>query len=82
MIVDCDPGLCMASEDNETFCDEYSNKMLVMPLGLPDLPLCDFHADMFRDWTDDDTIRELVEIMTEEEGIDYLKEIMDDDFEG
>jgi len=80
-ISECEEGSCMASEDNENFCGEPSNKKPMMPLGLPDLPLCHFHAEMFASWTDDDTIRELVELMTDEDGMDYLKEITDDDFE-
>jgi hypothetical protein len=77
-ITECEVGFCMASEDGQSFCQEFSNKKLLMPLDLPDLPLCDYHAEMFASWTDDDTIRELVEIMTDEDGMDYLKEITDD----
>ena len=69
----------MESEE-EGFCGEFSNKKLLMPFDIPDIPMCDRHAEMFSDWTDSDTIRELVDMMTEEEAIDTLKEEFDDDF--
>ena len=80
-IVPSEDGFCMASDDEENgFCGEDSNKKLLMPFDIPDLPMCDRHAEMFADWTEADTIRELVEMMTEEESIDSLKEDLDGDF--
>lgn len=81
MIVEADEYVCLVADDDGQFCCEVSNKVLMMPLGIPNLPMCDEHAEMFEGWTNDDTIRELVELMTDEDGMEYLKEIIDDDFE-
>jgi hypothetical protein len=78
-IVDSDISFCMASDNDEDFCGEFARKKLLMPFDLPEMYLCDRHADMFSDWTDDDTIRELVDLMTDEEGIELFKEGFDDD---
>jgi len=81
MIVDAEDAVCLVSDDDGNYCNNFSNKVLLMPLDIPDLPMCDEHTIMFKDWTYDDTIRELVDIMTNEEGMEYLREIIDDDFE-
>lgn len=70
----------MASDDElEGFCGEPANKKMLMPFDIPDLPMCDRHANMFEGWTQEDTIRELVEMMTEEDSIDTLREDLDGD---
>jgi len=78
-VVDSDISFCMASDNEEDFCGEIARKKLLMPFDLPEMYLCDRHADMFAEWTDDDTIRELVDLMTDEEGIELFKEGFDDD---
>lgn len=81
-IVPCEQSFCLATslfQDNE-FCKMEANKKLLMPFDLPPLPLCDFHAEIFDDWTQEDTIREFVEVMTEEQSIRNLMEDFDDDF--
>jgi hypothetical protein len=45
-----------------------------MPFDVPSMPLCIIHAYEFRDWTVEDTIREFVEVMTEEEFLRTLED--------
>ena len=54
---------------------------MVMPFDVPSMPLCIIHAYEFRDWTVEDTIREFVEVMTEEEFLKVLEDDIDDDSE-
>jgi hypothetical protein len=76
---DCEPCFCMVSEDNEDFCGELAVKAMRMPFEIPNMPMCEYHCGMFENWTHEDTIGELVEMMTEEESMNNLKEELDDD---
>jgi len=76
---DCEPCFCMVSEDDENFCGELAVKVMNMPFSIPDMPMCERHYGMFANWTHEDTIGELVEMMTEEESMNNLKEELDDD---
>jgi hypothetical protein len=69
----------MVSEDDENFCGELAVKAMNMPFNIPDMPMCERHYGMFVNWTHEDTIGELVEMMTEEESMNNLKEELDDD---
>jgi hypothetical protein len=69
----------MVSEDDENFCGELAVKAMNMPFNIPDMPMCQYHYGMFANWTHEDTIGELVEMMTEEESMNNLKEELDDD---
>ena len=69
----------MVSEDDENFCGELAVKAMNMPFSIPDMPMCERHYGMFANWTHEDTIGELVEMMTEEESMNNLKEELDDD---
>lgn len=62
------------------FCGEIADKALRMPFEIDHLPLCPRHLVMFQTWTEEDTIREIVDVMTDEESIKSLKEDLDDDF--
>lgn len=79
--IDIDTDFCRAmNELTMEFCGEIANKALQMPFGLDDLPLCSQHLVLFEGWTEEDTIREIVDVMTDEESIKSLKEDLDDDY--
>lgn len=79
--VDIDVDFCRGFNESEMdFCGDIANKALKMPFGIDDLPLCPKHIGIFSTWTEEDTIREIVDIMTEEESIRNLREELDDDF--
>lgn len=69
----------MVSEDDESFCGQLAMKAMNMPFNIPAMPMCEHHYGVFRSWTHEDTIGELVEMMTEEESMNNLKEELDDD---
>lgn len=68
-------------EDDEDICREPAFIGMIMPFDIPAMPLCFFHAYTFRDWTMEDTLREFVNVMTEEESLQMLREELDDDCE-
>lgn len=55
--------------------------MFVMPFDLPNLPVCPEHVEVMEGLTMQEAFTLLVDFMTEEEGMDILKEIMDNDDE-
>lgn len=65
------------SEEGEE-CGISTTRGLTMPFDIPSMPLCPIHAYEFRDWTMEDTIKEFVEIMTEEDVFPFFKEGLDD----
>ena len=78
---DIDVDFCRAmNEETMDFCGEFANKALRMPFGIDDLPLCPRHLVLFEGWTEEDTIREIVDVMTDEDSIKSLKEDLDDGY--
>lgn len=68
------------SSEQEPECGVETVRGLNMPFVMPPMPLCMKHAYEFRDWTFDDTIREFVGAMTEEEMFsNFLENFGDDD---
>jgi len=60
-------------------CGNITVRALNMPFEVPPMPLCYVHAYEFRDWTNDDTVREFVAIMTEDDVLkDFLEKFNDD----
>lgn len=80
-LVDCDITPCMASDDGLEFCMDPAFRMFVMPLGLPGLPVCQDHIDAMNGLTIQEALTMMVDLMTDEEGIDILKEIVENDDE-
>lgn len=78
---DIDIDFCRAMNHvTMKFCGEMALKALRMPFEIDDLPLCPEHLLLFENWTDEDTIREIVDVMTDEESIKSLKEDLDDGY--
>jgi len=67
------------SDEFSGICGEITDRALNMPFDIAVMPLCTNHAFEYRDWTFDDTIREFVKVMTEEDTMKKLKENIDDD---
>jgi hypothetical protein len=79
--IDISVDFCRAmNEFTMEFCGEIANKALRMPFEIDDLPLCPNHLILFENWTDEDTIREIVDVMTDEDSIKSLKEDLDDGY--
>jgi hypothetical protein len=79
--VDISVDFCRAMNDvTMDFCGEIAHKALRMPFEIIDLPLCANHLILFEGWTEEDTIREIVDAMTDEESIKSLKEDLDDGY--
>lgn len=55
--------------------------MYIMPLGLPPLPVCDKHIELMEGLNLQEILQMMVDVMTEKEGLEYLKEIIDNDDE-
>ena len=80
-LVDCDVMSCMASDDESSFCMQEADKMYIMPLGLPPLPVCDKHIELMEGLNLQEILQMVVDVMTEKEGLEYLKEIIENDGE-
>lgn len=78
--VKIDPTFCSYQEKEEDDeCGIETSRGLAMPFNIPPMPLCPIHAYEFRDWTYEDTIKEFIEIMTEEDAFDFFREGLEDD---
>ncbi len=74
--------ICVYQEsDEDDICGEATSRGMMMPFDIPAMPLCFIHAYKFRDWTRNDTLREFIEVMTEEESIRELEDMINDDSE-
>ena len=68
------------NSENEPECGIETVRGLKMPFDMPPMPLCMKHAYEFRGWTFNDTIREFVNAMTEEEMFNnFLENLGEDD---
>lgn len=62
-------------EHNGRRCENMASYGLIMPFDFPAMPLCRVHAYDFQDWTINDTLREMIDILAEDDYFDtFLKE--------
>jgi len=66
------------SHEDDDECGILTRRGLSMPFNLPPMALCPIHAYEFRDWTVEDTIKEFIEVMTDEDAFDFFREGLDD----
>lgn len=71
---------CVYQNDEDMpICGIPTDCGLLMPFGMPVMPLCITHAYEFRDWTMENTIEQITSVMLEPEFLDNLRRIEDDD---
>lgn len=63
-------------EHNGKRCENMTTHGLVMPFDFPPMALCRVHAFDFRDWTIEDTLREMADILLDEQ---YLYEFLEEE---